>query len=457
MSAAVAHGLRATPEAFFANALTRARSAELTVISVPAPVGSCEAFIDAMPDACAVVWNPPAGEAFAGVGAVASVTGRGRERIGMVAERAEELWSTLTHAAYPGMDCPSPRLFGGFSFAPRSADAPPWQAFGDARFVLPRWCYGRTAERAYLSLAVTGDEAANGQWLGELERLTSALARGRGVAREIPAEIVGVDELHVESWHDQIEAIRRAIRAKRCDKVVAARCSVVELSRALTPSAVLTELAGRYPDCYRFGFRFDDAAFVGATPERLITRRGSAVETEALAGSIAADDAASAQHLLESAKDRGEQQLVVDAIERVLRPLCVELSIPLEPEIRRLRHVLHLHTPITGTLRAPTHVLELVAALHPTPAVGGVPTSAAMSWIAENEAEPRGWYASPVGWFDARGEGDFAVAIRSGVLCNARAYLYAGGGIVRDSDPDAELAETRLKQRALLGALGVDR
>jgi isochorismate synthase EntC len=147
---------------------------------------------------------------------------------------------------------------------------------------------------------------------------------------------------------------------------------------------------------------------------------------------------------------------VVEAIREALAPLCSSLEVPTEPRIRRLRHVLHLQTSITGRLDSDVHVLDLVEALHPTPAVGGVPTIEALRCIAELESQPRGWYAGPVGWFDQTGDGEFAVAIRSGLVRGRHAFVYAGAGIVRDSDSTKEYEETGLKQRALLDALGVD-
>ena len=127
---------------------------------------------------------------------------------------------------------------------------------------------------------------------------------------------------------------------------------------------------------------------------------------------------------------------------------------PGAPAVRALRNILHLHTPIAAELSAPVHVLELAAALHPTPAVGGTPTRLATAWIAAREPAPRGWYAAPVGWFDAAGDGELAVAIRSGLLAGRTAHVWAGAGIVRDSDAEAEWAEVEVKQRAVLDALG---
>jgi isochorismate synthase EntC len=163
---------------------------------------------------------------------------------------------------------------------------------------------------------------------------------------------------------------------------------------------------------------------------------------------------AQADALRASGKDRREHDLVVRAIADALAAAGADVALPAEPSVRELRHVLHLHTPIRATLREPRHVLELAARLHPTPAVGGTPTAEAVAWIAAREPTPRGWYAAPVGWFDLDGDGELAVAIRSGLLAGPRVHLWAGAGIVAGSDPDRELAETDVKLRAMLGALG---
>ncbi len=248
-------------------------------------------------------------------------------------------------------------------------------------------------------------------------------------------------------------AFRRGIEAGAFQKIVAAGHSRVELSAALETSAVLRRLSRGLRASARFAFCRSHSTFLGATPERLITRRGASIATEALAGSIA-PGGEGAERLLHSGKDLVEHQLVVDQIVRRLEPLCERLEVGSRPRVRELRELLHLLTPIAGRLRRPRHVLELVAQLHPTPAVGGVPTETAMRWIREHEGAGRGWYAAPVGWFDGDGDGDFAVALRSCVLRGREAFLYAGAGIVRDSDPDLEYTEAELKKQVLLTALG---
>ena len=259
-----------------------------------------------------------------------------------------------------------------------------------------------------------------------------------------------------DAWVHRVDEIRRAIRAGEVEKIVAARRFRITVDVDLAMSQVLRRLGRGLRSSTRFAFRrrtaIGDVTFLGATPERLVSKRADALETEALAGTMEAG-AEHAAELLESGKNRHEQQLVTDSIVRRLRPLCTHLEVADRPTVRELRDMLHLHTPIRGTLASSQHVLDLVKALHPTPAVGGVPTPEAMAWIAHHETHPRGWYAAPIGWLDARGDGEFYVALRSCLVAGGEAFLYAGAGIVGDSDPLAELRETELKTHALRKAL----
>ncbi len=435
-------------------------------IAIPAAVAPAAALWRLPGDA--VLWEARDAEvAIAGVGVTAAASAGGAARFGDVAASGA---TVLARAVTIG-DGPAPRLLGGFAFAPRgAAPANAWAGFGDAWFALPRWTYERRGQAAWLVLAIAPTEAREvrdardarerARLHAELAAAVAALAEPLAVPR---ARAEATMDLPRERWTDAIEDIRGKIALGQCRKVVAARARKVELATPVDVAAVLAELGRRHPECTRFGVRRGSAAFVGATPERLIRRRGDEVDSEALAGSIArppratsSDDQALAQALLDSAKDRGEHDLVVRAIEQGLGPWCRELAMPAEPAVRTLRHVLHLHTPVHGRLFAPRHVLALAAALHPTPAVGGTPTASALAWIATHEPAARGWYAAPVGWFDATGDGELAVAIRSGLIDGATATLHAGAGIVRDSDAAAEWAETEVKLRALSGALGLE-
>jgi menaquinone-specific isochorismate synthase len=263
-----------------------------------------------------------------------------------------------------------------------------------------------------------------------------------------------------DRWQQGVAAICTAIAAGELKKVVTARSSDLELDREIALDQVLDRLAHECPECTRFLVRRRGVAFVGATPERLVSRRGRRVTSEALAGSMpiatGAGEGSPHERLLACAKNRGEHQLVVDSIREALAPLCVSLDVAEAPSVVALRHVLHLSSPFSGMLADDTHVLELVDALHPTPAVGGAPKVAALRWIAENEPLDRGWYAGPVGWFDGSGDGDLAVAIRSALVHGASARVFAGAGVVAGSEPSSELRETVLKQRAMVHGLGLE-
>ncbi|MFB6129513.1 MAG: isochorismate synthase MenF, partial [Salinigranum sp.] len=253
------------------------------------------------------------------------------------------------------------------------------------------------------------------------------------------------------------------IRAGELRKVVLAQALDVTLDAPLSVPDVLARLGETYPECHRFLVEPDPgegrprASFFGATPERLVSLRGRDVETGALAGTTGRgdtpeEDAWLREELLGSDKNVHEHELVVEAICDQLAPLAGSVETG-ERTVRRLATVQHLFTPIAAELDADEHVLSLVEALHPTPAVGGLPPARALETIRETEPFDRGWYAAPVGWFDAEGEGTFAVALRSAVAEGTSATLFAGVGVVADSDPDSEWDEAQLKYRPILDEL----
>jgi isochorismate synthase len=204
-----------------------------------------------------------------------------------------------------------------------------------------------------------------------------------------------------------------------------------------------------------------DATFLGASPELLVGVSHRVVRAQGLAGSAPRGASAEADEelgraLLHSAKDRIEHEIVVRALREGLAPLTDDVRAPNQPGLLRLPNIQHLATEVRASARAGTDVLALVERLHPTPAVCGWPTADARRVIAEHERFDRGWYAGPVGWVDAAGDGEFAVALRSALVRGARAWLFAGAGIMGDSQPGDELAEIGLKFRPLTGALTGD-
>ena len=434
---------RESSRAFLEQALARRSSIDRhLIVTVPAPVAPPDALLRAFPHEASILWDPPQSTACSGLGAAATLAPNAPS-IGDFFDRAE-------HVAHE--TSPAPRVFGGSSFAPSAARKMPWESFGDGFLLLPAWTY-QVDERAWLSFAVSESESPSaGQVLGVFDAIWDSLERPIGVIPP-PVSVRRIDEADRATWSRQVADIRREIQKGTVEKVVAARHCVVELETGAGSLDVLKRLEGSFPGCTRFALWRGDAAFLGATPELLISRRGPAVLSEALAGSTAHGDAA---RMMESSKEREEHKLVVQAILNALEPFCDSLRSDPEPRVRELPNLLHMQTPIEGHLRQPTHILALVQALHPTPAVGGVPTIEAIQWIVEHEALARGWYSAPIGWTDASGDGEFVVALRSGLLRDGKAWVYAGAGIMADSDPDAEYAETELKMQALLGALHGD-
>ena len=419
----------------------RSPDAASLIISVPAPVAPPDALLRAFPSEARILWDPPKTAACAGLGVAKSLPPR--------APQVDDFFETAHQVADAAS--PAPRVFGGASFAPGSAAELPWDSFGDGFLVLPTWTY-QVDQRAWLSFATCDEVVEVDRILDVFDILWGNLERPIGVIPS-PVSAHRVSEVDRATWSRQVNDIRQQIRADRFEKVVAARHCVVQLETGAGSLDVLERLEQRFPGCTRFALWSGEAAFLGATPELLIARRGNRVLSEALAGSTAHGDV---DRMMKSDKEREEHRIVVRAILEGLGPFCESLRSDAEPSVRELPNLLHMQTAIEGRLAAPTHILSLVQALHPTPAVGGVPTAEAIDWILEHEELARGWYSAPVGWTDAAGDGEFVVALRSGLLRDGKAWVYAGAGIMADSDPDAEYSETELKMQALLGALHGD-
>jgi isochorismate synthase len=274
-------------------------------------------------------------------------------------------------------------------------------------------------------------------------------------ARPQPSSFTVTPARSPESWCDAVGTAVERIRGGRLTKVVLAREVVVDTDVDIDPLTVLRRLRSAYPTTTVFSLD----GLVGATPELLVSRVGEVVRSHPFAGTIPRTgddeaDARAATDLLASPKERAEHQITIDTVLDTLLPFCSYVDFEPEPSVVRLANVQHLATYVEGRLSdPPATVLSLVEALHPTPAVCGWPIDVARETIAELEQLDRGRYAGAVGWMDRNGDGSFAIAIRCAVLRGRRAHLYAGMGIVADSDPLTELAETRAKLQAMLGAL----
>jgi isochorismate synthase len=457
----------------FTRALRRAvREGQLLSFAMPAPVGDPLALLGLAPSSPAVLWEPPNGPRIAGLGVAAHIRVSEGAAFPAVRAWAAELTARILSLTFGDARAYRTKFFGGFAFDPSARVDARWSAFGTSSFMLPELLYEREGKDARLVVFVDGRGLAEGDGHADVDAL---LARVRAALRALEASAAESDygpagggdsvvtHASREGWGERIREATDAIHDGALEKVVLARESRVEFGSSLREAAVLARLRSVYPECFTFAVRVDGAMFLGATPERLVRKEGAHVVTEALAGSIAVGEVRAPERLRASAKDAGEHEVVVRHIVSRLGRMASDISYPKEPGVRVLANVIHLATPIHATLRTPRevaggsapdiHVLDIVEQLHPTPAVGGAPLHAAMAWIRDHEGFDRGWYAGPVGWFDSTGDGEFGVALRSGLVRDTRAWLFGGAGIVRDSDAGAEYEETALKLRALLGAL----
>jgi isochorismate synthase len=393
------------------------------------------------------------GFALAALGDAAIVEARGPDRFAQVAQWCRELGrGALT-------DGHGPRFVGGFAFAPDGGATREWRGFAAAQLVLPQVAMWRRDGEAWLTLAevVDADSAGDGATLAD--RAESLKLAPMPLLDPDPVEKA---EVHSAAPPEHFEAaITRAterIKAGDLHKVVLAREVRVHSPKPIDPAPVYDGLRTVFPSCYCYLVGKGDSAFVGASPELLVRRDGNRAQTVALAGTRrrSADPAVDrflGEQLLSSAKDREEQAIVTRRIERVLDPVSVWVAAADEPVLVMVHNVQHLGTPIRAQLADPLPTVELVGMLHPTPAVGGEPAEKALPLIPALEGLDRGWYAGPVGWTDLAEDGEFCVALRCALLCGDVAHLYAGEGIVGDSEPASELEANEAKLQALLPLL----
>jgi isochorismate synthase len=427
-------------------------------MSLTAPLVPAERLLSLPDYQSKTLWSPSSEDEHSGVGAACVLIATGETRFAQIRDRAETLFRELVAISLDGGPVPDPKLVGAFAFQSARVTSALWRDFGDARFVLPRIAYTRRAEHAWLTITASRHELSSVEGRARLAREAAAALESlhSPLSADSPETIDMVTNDDAETlWRQLVTGIRGEIAAGRLEKVVAARRIVLHGTRLPHPARVLERLRIEASGCMRFALSVDKRTFLGASPERLVKRSNFNVWTEAVAGSTNGNDPMRRVALLLNEKERAEHTIVVREIRAALARIC-ESVIETGPEVHQLRHVAHLRTRFDGRLAVDRHVLDLVAQLHPTSAVGGTPRSAALAWLSEHENADRGLYAGPFGAFDRHGNGEFAVAIRSGLLAADGAHLFAGAGIVDGSEARSELRETRWKLRSLLAAVGAD-
>jgi isochorismate synthase len=409
------------------------------------------------------------GVALAALGEAARLSGAGRERFATVADRWRRLAATAVGDPMDDPDRSGPVAVGGFAFAQEGGGSPAWEGFEPASMIVPEVAIRRAAKarrdevkpdvRLTLAALIAPDDTAEDA-LARLERRLGELReRELPLLDPAPAGRYRVaSAMPPEHYEAAVERATALIGEGKLEKIVLAREVETHAPRAYDPAAILGVLREAFPACFCFCVGRGDATLVAASPELLVRREGHRVSTLALAGSTrrSADPAVDdhlGEQMLRDPTYREEHAIVARRIERTLREHAVWVAAAPEPELVKIANIQHLATPIRAQLAAPIDVLELAGLMHPTPAVGGEPRDVATPLIPALEGLDRGWYAGPVGWTDATGDGELCVALRCALLRGSVARCYAGNGIVRDSNPPAELAETEVKLQALLPLL----
>jgi salicylate biosynthesis isochorismate synthase len=409
-------------------------------------------------------WEQPDREfALAGLGVAHEASSRGEGRFADVARECLRTGGDAILEEPRGLPAGAgPVWLGGFAFAPDGGGSSIWSSLAPGSLVLPELSLCRRGWRAFLTVNAVVESGDDPE-----ARRASLDARLAGLRGEAPLPMLDphpTSRAEIRSarppgdFEAAVAAATERIGAGEMSKVVLAREVVVGAAAAHDPAALFGAMREQFPACFCFCCGTPEAAFIGASPELLVRRSGASVSTVALAGSTrrssdpAVDDHLGEQ-LLRSDKDRREQRIVSERIVRALRPHAVWVEAAAEPEIVKVANIQHLATPVIAQLAEPRSAIELAGMLHPTPAVGGEPWPSAASAIAGLEGMDRGWYAGPVGWMDATEDGEFCVALRSALLRDREAHLFAGVGVVAGSDPAAELAETEVKLQALLPLL----
>lgn len=410
----------------------------------------------------AFYWDQPDEQfAMAGVGAAFAIEPVGEHRF----NEANSLWQEVVQGALIQSDTDAlgsgPIAFGGFSFDPARPSSPLWQPFPPARLILPRFSLTTYRDSSGITInalvqTTTDPEAEAKETIETVSHLTTSQPHNPTTSQ--PQRLKASPAQDPAAWKQLVSQATRSIRQGAADKIVLARSLGLVSNTPLQPATMLQHLRETYPSCTLFAITSNQSTFLGASPERLARLARGQAQVDCVAGttrrgSTPEEDDHLAAALSSDSKERLEHQVVVQVLREQLSHFCPYINMPPQPVILRLPNVQHLSTPLRCHLPNGENILQLVKAFHPSPAIGGFPQDAAMSFIREREELDRGWYGGPIGWIDRHGQGEFAVAIRSALIEQNEAHLFAGCGIMVDSDPDKEYQESDIKLESMLSAL----
>lgn len=387
----------------------------------------------------AVAYSTPWGDRLVGLGTAWHASASGPDRFTEITDHISRL------------SAPDLKVFFGYSFLDEMGETPLWNDFNAVDAFVPRIAIEGRGDESRLTVTVPEFED-----LGPTIELLGSLRRPDAIPVIDPGDHAIESHPPVARWAEAVTDAVKVIEAGELDKVVLARSVRVDSTEPVQILRVFRQLVRSYPECYNFAWKSFGSVFMGASPELLVRVNDGEFLSNPLAGSAPrgvgeADDRSIGTELMESPKNREEHQLVVDDLRERLTGVVDDLVIPAEPELKRMATVQHLSTRISGVFRG--HVLDIIDRVHPTPAVGGVPTADAVAYIDTKEDLDRGWYSGGIGFVTPNGDGAIAIALRCGLVKGSTTDLFTGAGIVGGSEPADEVDETRLKLRPLLDIL----
>jgi len=404
------------------------------------------------PDGGCVAWSQPSRELnLLGLGSALGWSSGGSGRFAELEAHLGGLRQGWQHADPDGTGL-EPLAFVGFAYGPGDRA----EGFPNLELRIPELLLARRATGATVTLTWVGDGNTPGAALSRAAARIAGIAQSAGSAH-LPLERVAAmpsDEI----WLARVRQAVADIRGGHLDKVVLSRRVRFRAPEPIGIPAVVPACQARFPDCTVFAWSHPGGMLLGASPERLLALRGRQVVSDAIAGTAARAASAAEDGRLEvglrtSGKIGQEHHPVVTSIARQLLPLCESLDLPDQPKVLKLANAQHLWSAIAGRLKPGVGIAEVLARLHPTPAVGGAPRQTALAWQSRHGELRGAWYAGAVGWIARDGDGEFSVVLRSAWISGNSVDLFAGAGIVAESDPDAELGETELKLGAMLDVL----
>lgn len=402
------------------------------------------------------------GFALAGAGVAASATAEDDDNDRSVRDVLESLRNTATVTGISGIEGTGPLLFGGHTFDATKEPSKVWAPFGCLYFFLPTFLLTKKEGQYYLTRTVVcrpndhPDELIR-QFQQREDNIFCNLKMSRWKKQPWNPLIEQKDQ-DQEEWTHMVEDAIQIMEERAIKKIVLARTRNMLFQNELSSDELIRSLREQQENTCVFCLEKESAAFLGATPERLIKKSGQHIYSACLAGSVSRaktndEDSRLGEWLLNDRKNRMEHQYVVSTVHDSLIDLCKQLNIPNQPVLMKNKNIQHLYTSVEGICAESASIFDFVERLHPTPALGGLPRMEAMDWIREHERSDRGFYASPIGWCDTQENGEFDVGIRSALINGRKAFLYAGCGLLKDSVPEQEYEETAIKFKPMLNAL----